>query len=67
MTVIDMRDFYSQFPRGGSYHSMRGHMGKHLGWSGGRGRGSRENWARRFTLVSVGRNTRVKVSRYGIG
>ena len=40
-------------------HSTQGHVGKHQGQSGGRGR-ERKAWARDFIVVSVKRNGQSK-------
>lgn len=46
--------FLSQIPRGGGMLSRGGHMGKHQGCSGGRGRG--DTWTGAFIVDSAGRN-----------
>lgn len=39
MMTIEKIVYYLQFSRGGVLHGLQGHLGKHLGQSGGRRRG----------------------------
>lgn len=54
-----------QFPRGGTYHALRGHMEKYQGWSGGRRRRDtvgmslycgfyRKEWVRQVSRLRIG-------------
>lgn len=58
-----VRYIYSS-PKEGAYHAIRGHIRRNQVWSKGEGIKGKM-WALAFIMVSMGRNWRGRVSRFG--
>lgn len=71
MAAIEKSLLYSQIPRGGACHIMRGsvHSICTMGGTGANQEAEerRKLWARVFVVISKGRNGRGRISRLKIG